>query len=84
LKHGHGVYRWADGRVYVGNWIDGQQDDERVYLFPNGDVKKAKWVDGHKGEYLALSEQEIKNNMREKEEATRAAAAVEAKFREKQ
>ena len=68
--------------MYVGNWVSGQQDNVRVYVLPNGQVKKAMWENGKKGEYIALSEDEIKNYLREKEEAIRAASGIESKFRQ--
>jgi len=42
------VYVWADGRAYVGQWIDGKQADERVYILPNGTVKRGVWENGIK------------------------------------
>jgi hypothetical protein len=58
-KHGWGVYRWADGRVYIGEWINGNYADERTYILPNGQVKKAKWTNNKKGAYIDLSNDEI-------------------------
>jgi hypothetical protein len=52
------VYRWADGRIYIGDWNQGQQDSLRVYILPNGDIKKAQWENGKKGEYIPMEEAE--------------------------
>ena len=57
-KNGYGAYRWADGRVYVGNWINGEKDELRVYIFPNGEIKKAKWEGEKKGPYQEVTEEE--------------------------
>jgi hypothetical protein len=35
-KHGHGLYRWPNGRTYVGEWKDNQMDGEGVESWPNG------------------------------------------------
>jgi hypothetical protein len=35
-KHGQGVYRWANGRVYVGQWCDDQMHGEGEETWPNG------------------------------------------------
>jgi hypothetical protein len=30
--HGHGVYRYINGNLYDGNWIDCKKDGHGVYL----------------------------------------------------
>jgi hypothetical protein len=35
-KHGHGLYRWSNGRTYVGEWYENQMDGEGVESWPNG------------------------------------------------
>jgi hypothetical protein len=35
-KHGHGLYRWPNGRTYVGEWYENQMDGEGVESWPNG------------------------------------------------
>ena len=36
--HGRGVYRYADGSVYDGEWMDRQKHGRGVYRFANGAV----------------------------------------------
>jgi len=35
-KHGQGLYRWPNGRTYVGEWYENQMDGEGVESWPNG------------------------------------------------
>ena len=35
-KHGQGMYRWPNGRTYVGEWCDNQMHGEGVESWPNG------------------------------------------------
>lgn len=54
-KNGFGVYVWADGRAYIGNWTEGKQDDERVYILPNGTVRKGKWEGNTRKEWMDIT-----------------------------
>ena len=51
-KSGLGIYLWADGRAYHGNWKNGKQDGIGYYIVPDGQntqdlkVKKGIWVNG--------------------------------------
>lgn len=57
-KHGHGKYRWADGRVYDGPWNNGKQHGQGTYILPDAtkkiglweDGKRVKWIQGTGGE----------------------------------
>lgn len=35
-KYGHGIYRWPNGRIYVGEWYEDQMDGEGIETWPNG------------------------------------------------
>lgn len=35
-KHGHGMYRWPNGRTYVGEWLENQMHGYGVESWPNG------------------------------------------------
>ena len=34
LKHGYGVYEWADGRVYKGKWTENKMHKEGTFIGP--------------------------------------------------
>ena len=44
--HGRGVYRYADGTVYEGDFKDGKKHGRGVYRFANGSVYEGDWKDG--------------------------------------
>lgn len=70
-KHGEGDYKWADGRIYRGNWYNGKQQGEGYMIFPNKTVKKGKWNEGFKIESEEVSEETAKTitaDLRQKEE----------------
>ena len=35
-KHGYGVFKYVDGRIYKGNYIDGAQDGPGLLISKNG------------------------------------------------
>ena len=72
-KHGFGVYKWADGRVYVGQWAFGKYDSTRIYILPNGEVKKAQWDGETKGAYIPMDKEEIDRVNAAKNEAIKIA-----------
>ena len=45
-KHGAGIYKWADGRKYEGEWADGKQHGKGTYFLAEGIVKKGIWEKG--------------------------------------
>ena len=44
-KHGHGVYKWADGHIYEGNFKDGKFDGHGVYKHASGDIYEGNYKD---------------------------------------
>ena len=34
--HGKGVFKWPDGRVYVGEWLDNNMHGHGVYTWKDG------------------------------------------------
>jgi hypothetical protein len=44
--HGKGKYTFTDGKVYVGDFKDGQFDGIGTIHFTNGDKYEAEWKDG--------------------------------------
>jgi len=51
-KHGFGIYRWADGRVYEGNWFNGKQHGTGKYVLQDTTVKIGEWVNGKRTHWL--------------------------------
>ena len=37
LKHGYGIYRWADGSVYYGEYKENKRDGQGYQRWANGD-----------------------------------------------
>ena len=72
------MYVWADGRAYVGNWYDGKQDDERVYILPNGTVRRGKWENGIRQDWVTLTEEESVDYRRQLDDAMLHSEEVEA------
>ena len=54
LPNGYGVYKWASGATYKGEWIEGKRDGEGTYTFnlEGGDsVQSGLWeINVYKGE----------------------------------
>lgn len=41
--HGQGVYTWADGRKYEGNYIDDKKDGYGTYRWADGREYAGQW-----------------------------------------
>eukprot|EP00929_Paragymnodinium_shiwhaense_P067583 TRINITY_DN33995_c0_g1_i1.p1 TRINITY_DN33995_c0_g1~~TRINITY_DN33995_c0_g1_i1.p1 ORF type:complete len:338 (+),score=37.92 TRINITY_DN33995_c0_g1_i1:117-1130(+) len=46
--HGHGVYKFADGRTYHGHWRSGRRNGEGTMEFPDGSMYQGQWENGKK------------------------------------
>merc|ERR1712232_1145563 len=44
LKHGHGKFVWADGRIYDGQWVKGQRHGRGLYINSKGQKRLGNWV----------------------------------------
>lgn len=44
--HGHGVFKYANGNVYDGEWINGKQCGHGVFNFTNGQVYDGEFKNG--------------------------------------
>ena len=47
-KSENGIYLWADGAAYNGEWQDDKKHGIGIEIHQNGDIdkKKSQWVDG--------------------------------------
>lgn len=50
-----GVYTWADGSTYSGDWVDGMKQGRGLYLYANGDTYEGGYHRGMKHGYGAAS-----------------------------
>ena len=41
--HGYGVYSWADGRKYTGDFVDDLKDGEGILEWPDGRKYTGSW-----------------------------------------
>jgi hypothetical protein len=44
LKHGLGIYFWANGNAWYGEWADGDRNGTGIEFQANGAIIKGKWV----------------------------------------
>ena len=57
-KSGHGIYLWADGRAYNGEWLNGKQHGTGYYITTDASqnnqlkVKKGTWQNGKRQEWI--------------------------------
>jgi hypothetical protein len=63
-KHGYGIYHWADGRIYDGQWFNGKQHGRGKYILQDGHVKIGEWVNGKRTHWISsdAEDQESRHN----------------------
>ena len=44
--HGKGVYKWLDGRLYTGNYVNDKKDGYGVYVWADGRAYLGNWSNG--------------------------------------
>ena len=45
-RHGYGVYTYADGGRFEGEWIDDKVHGRGVSVYASGNCYEGEWVDG--------------------------------------
>ena len=45
--HGTGVFTWADGRKYEGEYFDDKKEGHGVFFWPDGRKYDGYWKSGH-------------------------------------
>jgi len=46
--HGIGTYRWTDGRVYFGDWVNDKQHGKGITYLANGKKQEGTFKNGLK------------------------------------
>jgi len=44
--HGQGIYKWADGRKYEGDYLNDKKHGFGIYTYPDGRSYKGNWSNG--------------------------------------
>ena len=44
--HGYGVFTWADGRKFEGNYYEDLKTGHGIFYWPNGQIYEGFWKDG--------------------------------------
>jgi len=52
MKHGKGLYIWADGRKYEGNFENNKQHGEGIYTSKGGESRIGIWENGIRKKWL--------------------------------
>ena len=47
MKHGYGVYQWADGSEFKGNWEENKITGYGIYYWEDGRVYEGTWKDNN-------------------------------------
>jgi hypothetical protein len=46
MMHGKGIYKWQDGRMYYGDYLNDKKNGFGVYVWADGRAYLGKWTDG--------------------------------------
>lgn len=44
--HGQGIFTWADGRMYQGEYYDDKKQGYGVFTWPDGRKYEGQWLNG--------------------------------------
>lgn len=47
MKHGYGVYKWANGSLYKGNWDQNKISEYGEYNWNDGRTYQGYWLDNN-------------------------------------
>ena len=47
LMHGKGTYKWVNGEVFIGNYVNGERDGQGTTQFADGTLRNAEYSEGH-------------------------------------
>ncbi|CAF5228910.1 unnamed protein product, partial [Rotaria magnacalcarata] len=54
-KHGHGIYWFANGQIYDGEWIDDKGNGQAIYMWPDKTQHRGMFKDSLKHGYGILA-----------------------------
>jgi len=46
MMHGHGIYKWGDGRIFEGTYVDDRKQGQGIYLWADGRAYNGEWNQG--------------------------------------
>ena len=41
--HGNGVFKWSDGKIYDGQFVDDKRDGFGTMTYPDGKIYRGEW-----------------------------------------
>ena len=44
--HGHGEFKWPDGRKYTGGYVLDKKEGTGSFVWPNGNTYEGEWLGG--------------------------------------
>ena len=50
------MFTWPDGRMYDGQWFNGKQHGEGIYLTSKGEKKRGEWNEGKRVRWIGTAE----------------------------
>ena len=54
------MFKWTDGRLYIGEWVNGKQNGKGTYILSNGEKRVGEWRDGIRINWYDEKESEAK------------------------
>ena len=57
MMHGEGTYKWGDGRMFVGQYLDDRKSGHGMYLWADGRAYNGEWLNGKQhgnGYYIVI------------------------------
>lgn len=51
-RHGHGVFRWKDGKIYDGQWERGKQHGIGCFIGADKTKRQGEWIHGKRVRWI--------------------------------
>ena len=67
MMHGQGVYKWGDGRMFIGEYHNDRKNGNGIYLWADGRAYNGEWGNGKQsgdGFYIVLDTSNSDNNLK--------------------
>ena len=64
MMAGFGSYKWGDGRIFMGQYVNDKKEGHGIYLWADGRAYNGEWLEGKQhgnGYYVVIDSTQVDN-----------------------